>query len=133
VLLRLIIQSIKKDLASTNEVNQSLALCTIANVGGQEFAENLTADVQTLLLASYVYYYHITSQHMLSVSCHSLNRWIPIVIATCVIEHRVHLFVKRLHYVCYVYSVNIPKLSQQVIGLQSKFDQMANFHSSPNQ
>jgi len=50
-LLRLIIQSVKKDLDPSNEVNQCLALACIANVGGQEFAESLTADVQKILIS----------------------------------------------------------------------------------
>lgn len=50
-LLRLIIQSVKKDLMPTNEFHQSLALACIANVGGQEFAESLSADVQQILLS----------------------------------------------------------------------------------
>jgi len=51
-LLRLIIQSIKKDLTGSNEVFQCLALSCVANCGGQEFAESLTTDVYQLLLAS---------------------------------------------------------------------------------
>lgn len=50
-LLRLNIQSIKKDLQSNNEINQCLALSCVANVGGQEFAQELTATVQDLLVA----------------------------------------------------------------------------------
>ncbi|ETO12588.1 adaptor-related protein complex 2, alpha subunit, partial [Reticulomyxa filosa] len=50
-MLRLCIQTIKNDLASPNEVFQSLALTCIANVGGVEFAEALTSDVQRLLVS----------------------------------------------------------------------------------
>lgn len=49
-LLRLIIQSIKRDLTPNNEIHQCLALSCIANVGGQEFAESLSNDVQQILL-----------------------------------------------------------------------------------
>jgi AP-2 complex subunit alpha len=51
-LLRLVIQTVKRDLASDNEVWQSMALSVVANVGGQEFAESLTSDVQNLLFKS---------------------------------------------------------------------------------
>lgn len=51
-LLRMIIQSIKNDLNSRDDTHQCLALTTIANVGGQEFAESLTGDVQKLLFHS---------------------------------------------------------------------------------
>lgn len=50
-MLRLCIQTIKNDLMSRNEVFQSLALTCIANVGGVEFAEALTTDVQQLLVS----------------------------------------------------------------------------------
>merc|ERR1740117_986405 len=48
-LLRLIIQSVKKDLEPQNEVSQCLALACVANIGGQELAESLAMDVQNLL------------------------------------------------------------------------------------
>lgn len=51
-LLRMIIQAIKNDLNGRDENYQCLALAVIANVGGQEFAESLTGDVQKLLIAS---------------------------------------------------------------------------------
>jgi len=51
-LLRLIIQQVKNDLALGNNVSQSLALSCVANVGGQDFAESLTNDVQRVLIAS---------------------------------------------------------------------------------
>lgn len=50
--LRLIIQAMKKDLTSGPEEVQCLALATIANVGGEEFAEALAADVIKLLTSS---------------------------------------------------------------------------------
>ena len=50
-LLRMIIQSIKNDLNSRDDTHQCLALACIANVGGQEFAESLTGDVQKLLFS----------------------------------------------------------------------------------
>ena len=37
--LRLVVNSIKKDLDDNNEINNCLALHAIANVGGQEMAE----------------------------------------------------------------------------------------------
>jgi len=55
-LLRLIIQTLKKDLeindnpTNNHEVFQSLALSCMANVGGQEMAESLSDDVHKLLL-----------------------------------------------------------------------------------
>jgi len=51
-LLRLIIQSVKNDLLSKNDGFQCLALNCIGNVGGQEFAESLTGDVQNLVTSS---------------------------------------------------------------------------------
>lgn len=47
--LRLIINSTKNDLMSANEEIQGLSLACVANVGGREFAETLTVDVQKLL------------------------------------------------------------------------------------
>lgn len=49
--LRLIIQTMKKDLQNAPEEVQCLALATISNVGGEEFAESLAGDVQKLLLS----------------------------------------------------------------------------------
>jgi AP-2 complex subunit alpha len=43
--LRLVINSVKNDLASHNDEIQSLALACVANVGGREFAETLAPDV----------------------------------------------------------------------------------------
>jgi AP-2 complex subunit alpha len=50
-ILRLIIQAMKKDLQTGSEETQCLALHTIANVGGEEFAESLAPDVQKLVVA----------------------------------------------------------------------------------
>ena len=49
--LRLVVNSIKKDLDDNNEVNNCLALHAIANVGGQEMAEALAEDVHRLLIS----------------------------------------------------------------------------------
>lgn len=50
-LLRLIIATLKMDLASPNDQVQALALHCIANIGGSEFAEALSADVQKVLFS----------------------------------------------------------------------------------
>lgn len=52
--LRLVTNSIRKDLDSNNEINNCLALHAIANVGGQEMAEALAPDVHRLLISPYV-------------------------------------------------------------------------------
>lgn len=49
--LRLVTNSVRKDLDSTNEINNCLALHAIANVGGQEMAEALAPDVHRLLIS----------------------------------------------------------------------------------
>ncbi|KAH8120326.1 Adaptor protein complex AP-2 alpha subunit [Phellopilus nigrolimitatus] len=49
--LRLVVNSIKKDLDDNNEINNCLALHAIANVGGQEMAEALAEDVHRLLIS----------------------------------------------------------------------------------
>jgi hypothetical protein len=48
--LRLVINSIRNDLVSPSEAFQCLALTCVANVGGREFAEALSGDVQKLLV-----------------------------------------------------------------------------------
>eukprot|EP00823_Brevimastigomonas_motovehiculus_P003609 TRINITY_DN2224_c2_g1_i1.p1 TRINITY_DN2224_c2_g1~~TRINITY_DN2224_c2_g1_i1.p1 ORF type:complete len:979 (+),score=275.98 TRINITY_DN2224_c2_g1_i1:88-3024(+) len=48
-LMRLIVQQLKNDLCSKNEIFQACALSCIGNVGGQEFAEALSNDVLKLL------------------------------------------------------------------------------------
>ena len=50
--LRLVINSVKNDLASHNDEVQSLALACVANVGGREFAETLAPDVIYQVLRS---------------------------------------------------------------------------------
>ncbi|KAH8100718.1 Adaptor protein complex AP-2 alpha subunit [Cristinia sonorae] len=49
--LRLVVNSIRKDLNENNEINNCLALHAIANVGGQEMAEALAEDVHRLLIS----------------------------------------------------------------------------------
>ncbi|KAG8963501.1 hypothetical protein FRC03_002911 [Tulasnella sp. 419] len=49
--LRLVVNSIRKDLDSNNEINNCLALHAIANVGGEEMAEALAPDVHRLLIS----------------------------------------------------------------------------------
>ena len=51
--LRLVVNSIRKDLDSNNEVDNCLALHAIANVGGSEMAEALVEDVHRLLISPY--------------------------------------------------------------------------------
>ncbi|KAJ1658394.1 hypothetical protein IWQ61_002357 [Dispira simplex] len=50
-LLRLVVNSLRKDLDSSNELFNSLALHAIANIGGREMAETLSGDVQRLLIS----------------------------------------------------------------------------------
>ena len=50
-LLRLVVNSLKKDLDDANEVHNCLALHAIANVGGPEMAEALKDDVHRLLIS----------------------------------------------------------------------------------
>ncbi|KAI0308202.1 Adaptor protein complex AP-2 alpha subunit [Multifurca ochricompacta] len=49
--LRLVVNSIRKDLDENNEINNCLALHAIANVGGTEMAEALCEDVHRLLIS----------------------------------------------------------------------------------
>jgi len=51
--LRLVVNSIRKDLDSNHEVDNCLALHAIANVGGSEMAEALAEDVHRLLISPY--------------------------------------------------------------------------------
>ncbi len=48
-LIRLVINSIRKDLEDRHEVFNCLALQAIANLGGREIADSLTQDVYKLL------------------------------------------------------------------------------------
>ena len=50
--LRMAINSVRNDVVSKNESFQCLALSCIANVGGAEFAESLSADVVNILLST---------------------------------------------------------------------------------
>lgn len=52
--LRLVVNSIRKDLDGNNEIDNCLALHAIANVGGSEMAEALAEDVHRLLISPYV-------------------------------------------------------------------------------
>ncbi|KAF8641088.1 hypothetical protein AX17_000732 [Amanita inopinata Kibby_2008] len=49
--LRLVVNSIRKDLDSNKEIDNCLALHAIANVGGSEMAEALVEDVHRLLIS----------------------------------------------------------------------------------
>ncbi|CCL98959.1 uncharacterized protein FIBRA_00967 [Fibroporia radiculosa] len=49
--LRLVVNSIRKDLNDNNEISNCLALHAIANVGGTEMAEALAEDVHRLLIS----------------------------------------------------------------------------------
>ncbi|KAG6842205.1 hypothetical protein C0991_000175 [Blastosporella zonata] len=49
--LRLVVNSIRKDLDGNNEIDNCLALHAIANVGGSEMAEALADDVHRLLIS----------------------------------------------------------------------------------
>lgn len=51
--LRLVVNSIRKDLHGNNEIDNCLALHAIANVGGSEMAEALAVDVHRLLISPY--------------------------------------------------------------------------------
>ena len=51
---KLILQAIKIDLASRNELEVSLALNCLANIGGKEFAPSVIKDVLRLLVAQCV-------------------------------------------------------------------------------
>ncbi|KIW94612.1 uncharacterized protein Z519_04588 [Cladophialophora bantiana CBS 173.52] len=50
-LLHLVVNSIRKDLLDHNELNNCLALHAVANVGGREMGEALSADVHRLLIS----------------------------------------------------------------------------------
>ncbi|PWZ03390.1 Adaptor protein complex AP-2 alpha subunit [Testicularia cyperi] len=50
-LVRLVVNSIRKDLDEISEVNNCLALHAIANIGGSEMAEALSGDVHRLLIS----------------------------------------------------------------------------------
>ena len=50
-LIRLIIQSIKNDLASRNPIHVNLALQCIANIGSKEMAETFGTEIPKLLVS----------------------------------------------------------------------------------
>ncbi|KAF9983404.1 hypothetical protein BGZ65_001832 [Modicella reniformis] len=50
-LVRLVVNSIRKDLDDSNEIHNCLALHAIANIGGREMAESLAGDVHRLLVS----------------------------------------------------------------------------------
>lgn len=50
-LVRLVTNSIRKDLDDINETNNCLALHAIANIGGKEMADSLAEDVHRLLIS----------------------------------------------------------------------------------
>ncbi|GJJ72783.1 AP-2 complex subunit alpha [Entomortierella parvispora] len=50
-LVRLVVNSIRKDLEDNNEIHNCLALHAIANIGGREMAESLAGDVHRLLVS----------------------------------------------------------------------------------
>jgi AP-2 complex subunit alpha len=50
-ILRLVVNSIKNDMNSGHEHIAALALNTVANIGGTEFADNLFADISKMLLS----------------------------------------------------------------------------------
>jgi AP-2 complex subunit alpha len=60
--LRLVVNSIRKDLDENNEVSNCLALHAIANVGSSEMAEALSEDVHRLLISPWVTnVYHLST------------------------------------------------------------------------
>eukprot|EP00401_Gymnodinium_catenatum_P024410 CAMPEP_0117477656 /NCGR_PEP_ID=MMETSP0784-20121206/10936_1 /TAXON_ID=39447 /ORGANISM="" /LENGTH=852 /DNA_ID=CAMNT_0005271967 /DNA_START=145 /DNA_END=2699 /DNA_ORIENTATION=+ len=55
-ILRLVVNSVKTDMNSGNEHIAALALNTVANIGGSEFADNLFADISKMLLSQSTQY-----------------------------------------------------------------------------
>lgn len=55
-LIKLIIQSIKNDLASRNPIHVNLALQCIANIGSKEMAEAFGNEIPKLLVSGYGFY-----------------------------------------------------------------------------
>lgn len=51
-ILRLVVNSVKNDISAPNQHNAALALNTVANIGGAEFADNLFADISKMLLSN---------------------------------------------------------------------------------
>lgn len=50
--LRMVINTVRNDIIGRNETFQCLALTMVGNIGGREFAESLSPDVQKLLISS---------------------------------------------------------------------------------
>ena len=50
-LIRIVVNSMKTDLSNLNEINNCLALSTIANIAGREMSETLYPDVYRLLVS----------------------------------------------------------------------------------
>jgi AP-2 complex subunit alpha len=48
-MIRLLVNSIRKDLDDPSEIINCLALHAVANIGGREMAESLASDVYRLL------------------------------------------------------------------------------------
>jgi AP-2 complex subunit alpha len=62
-LLHLVVNSIRKDLLDHNELFNCLALHAIANVGGREMGEALSAEVHRLLISPYVSRLRLSLDH----------------------------------------------------------------------
>lgn len=58
-LIRLVINSVRKDLDDANEINNCLALHAIANIGNKEMAEALSGDIYRLLISAWVQSIHL--------------------------------------------------------------------------
>ncbi|KAK1322643.1 AP-2 complex subunit alpha-1 [Acorus calamus] len=50
--LRMVINAVRNDIIGRNETFQCLALTMVANIGGRDFSESLSMDVQKLLISS---------------------------------------------------------------------------------
>eukprot|EP00929_Paragymnodinium_shiwhaense_P095003 TRINITY_DN5592_c0_g1_i1.p1 TRINITY_DN5592_c0_g1~~TRINITY_DN5592_c0_g1_i1.p1 ORF type:complete len:1029 (+),score=310.58 TRINITY_DN5592_c0_g1_i1:263-3349(+) len=55
-ILTLVVNSVKNDMQSSNEQISALALNTVANIGGSEFADNLFQDISKMLLSANMAY-----------------------------------------------------------------------------
>lgn len=66
-LIKLIIQSIKNDLASRNPIHVNLALQCIANIGSKEMAEAFGNEIPKLLVSGYdILYLHLLIYNIFS-------------------------------------------------------------------
>lgn len=68
-LMRLVIQAIKTDLSSRNELHVCLALHCISNIGGKETAVAVSTEVQRLLVAKYCSIQHAVFETMYCIDC----------------------------------------------------------------